>query len=237
MSPVTINVAPPWASYLSTNGLEAAPSRIGGNGILYLAELLALLDLRDDTRLQSFAASVVGRLTVEPGLYNRHATDWLLPTDRRPENSHDNLTGIAAAAALCQQPWAADLVDYGFAHGFLYRNSTSKPWIWYWMLPGNWGLWAALAGTHRWLQILTWPITAINLWLATRTPADQVGRKLLAFVALYPLRSHPLYGVLWRWFRRRMRRTYGILWLGRLFAIYFTDPQHPNRVLSAGVPL
>lgn len=233
----------PFHGFELTPGVNQDGQRGNENGILFMGVYLTLRYIRHEITLDEVDAfyATVRNLEVEPGLYDRGAGESeTIPVEKRRSVSHDNISAISSVNTLLgtiypkEQDFAKDIAVYGLKNGFVYNNI--KPRFRWPMNPSNWSIWLAQGG-YKLLAIPFLPFMAINILITTARPPENTSSKQLCFVELYPVRNTLMFGWMWKIYKYRMKKMYGVDWLNKMFSIYYRHPDHPIRKLSEGIEL
>jgi len=207
------------------------------NGVLYFAEFLMLLHIREELQVLDRARFYnLGRaLQVVPGLYDRGAGESdNVPYQDRRTISQDNILAIAAGSVICDYEFQGDIYSYGMAHLFMYNNVA--PRLVFPMNPGNYSPWAAMA-KQKIITVLFYLVYIINLVLCMFLPKGNTSTKKLHTLELYAL-VHKQDNFMFRWlaklFFNRMVNMYGQDFIYQLYSIYYPST-HPLVAYSKDI--
>jgi hypothetical protein len=176
------------------------------------------------------------------GLFDRGSQESLNP-DRNSIRliSHDNMTAISAFDHRYGDGQEAAYIAKWGIPGLLYDNAypmaqrlKSIQW------PTDVFFWA-MCSNNTWAKIVTSPMAGFFLlrcFASCLSKPDSTSGKLLNFVRFFAWKdSNWFMKLCWKSYSTLMRRQYGPNWVNALMNIYFLNPAHPNRCLSAGLQL
>jgi hypothetical protein len=217
------------------------------NGILFISEFYWLCHLNTQLLpdyVPNFMLSVLLlEVTGYSGLYNRN------PGRSQDTEAFDDYVGIVASSVLFNNKYPADICNYGKSNGWMFDNTNpTKPHIDCWRqgseiayyqicnkeIPELWNF--------AWLIISTF-ISSFNImkdlsspllnWLKFRSIKMLVDEKRLAInFPLWMICLLYIVGGFWLWKLKAVTKGKG---MESIFAGYFTDPNHPNVLLSKGI--
>lgn len=227
------------------------PHRDNENGVLFYLEYIMIKEaagLPIDEDIAAFKQIVEVIRTYENsntrvmGLYDRGAGESLNPDkDAIRVISHDNLTAISAfdqrygdgSEAEHIAKWGIPCLLYDNAYP---RSQRIKTIQW----PTDVMFWA-MCSKNFWLKLITCPMFGLFLlrcFISNLDKPDSTSGKLLNFVRFYSFKDKNIFmKLMWKGYAAMMRRQYGPNWVNALMTIYFQNPAHPNRLLSAGLQL
>lgn len=207
------------------------------NGVLYFAEFLMLLDIREDLQTLDRARfyNLCRALQVVPGLYDRGAAEsTTVPYNERRTISHDNITAIASGSVICNYDFEKEIANFGLEHLFMYNNVAPRlvpP-----MNPGSYCSWLSMAD-RDYLSILFFPIFLINVIITMFKPKQNTsGKKLyiLEFYALSIIQGKRMFKWISKLFFSRLVSQYGSDFIHQIYKIYYPE-DHPLVVFSKNI--
>lgn len=233
------------------HGLELFPNinspnqRGNENGILFLSVFMMLAHANKclDFYIIVDFLQICQNLQVIPGLFDRGANESnTIPVDQRRSQSHDNISGISAGTKLILDSikgasfknYAKDIANYGITHLFIYNNI--KPRFVPPANPGNWSIWLYNGG-YKFLSILFLPFQIINMLITTSKAREITSGKQVLFCELYPVKDTYIWKYIWKFYRWKMKKMYGIYWIAEIVNIYYNDYSHPIRTLAKELEL
>jgi hypothetical protein len=196
------------------------------NGILFSATYLTLLDLKDQEAERAWFYDFIRSCEFERGLYRRYPGG-------EGFDAHDDYVGILVASKLLGLPFAAEIVEYGERHGWIFggqEQETAKHRA-FWRFSYFKALAYACAGKRVGLgrQLLA----SLTFLENAHEPREHTSGKCLLHLVAIGLEDQrgPIRATLALW-RAVMRKRYP-LGLGELYSVYF-GPEHPLARAAAG---
>ena len=254
------SIAEVYARWHNPNcGFELEPDRNVGppqtseNGILFHATFLKILEMRgtpSDFAENSFLEDVSNLETRTPGVFDRGVGDSdYVDYKIRNENSQDNYIGILSPllnlpVRLISMHARWNIANHGIKNFFIYNNV--KPRVSLPMNPGNWSVFLAFSQEYPKLEKLFMPFFWINYfltnhvmsrWETLRGKPQSSSNKILYLLILHSLQANPNFKWLYNNYVRRMTKVFGENFVEELMKIYYNNPNHPNRLYSAGIIL
>jgi len=237
------------------HGMSLSPGpwsyRDNENGVLFYLEYIMLkeaqgLPINEDIatfkEILENIRTYHGSNTRIMGLFDRGSKESL-SEDRNGIRliSHDNMTAISAfdkrygsgQEAYYIAKWGIPTLLYDNAYPMDQRLKSIQ-W------PTDIFFWAMCSNNSR-LKIITLPIAGLFLFrcfISCLSKQQNTSSKLLNFVRFFAWKdSNWFMKLCWKSYSTLMRRQYGVHWVNALMTIYFQNPDHPNRSLSAGLQL
>lgn len=227
------------------------PHRDNENGVLFYLEYIILKEMNGLPIEEDVAAfkSILEMIRT----YDESNARIIGLFDRGPEESknpnredirlisHDNMTAISAFDYLYSEGKEAEAIANWGIPGIRYDNAFPKKQRWkavQWPTDIMFWGWCSKKLGLRVLTAPMMPFFLLRSFITCLSHANNTSGKLLNFVRLYAIKDANILGKLcWKGYCALMRRQYGSNWVSALMTIYFQNPEHPNRSLSAELQL
>ncbi len=159
-----------------------------------------------------------------------------------------NLTSISSFAAKFNLTQVSDIAKHALLNQFRFDNAQPNNERFFFKKDGKWNtslqihprdvfFWLYIGGFSA-ISILMWPIFLITQIVACSSPKEETSGKLLVFVRLESTYRKSWLLRLTRWIcYKKLKNMYGKNWINEIMKIYFTNPDHPCRILSEGIEL
>jgi hypothetical protein len=227
------------------------PYRDNENGVLFYLEYIMIkeaagLPIEEDIaafkQILENIRTYDGANTRIMGLFDRGPEESLNPNrDAIRAISHDNMTAISAfdhrygdgeeAKHIAKWGTPRLLYDNAYPHDQRIKTIQWPTDVFFWSMCSN----------SSWLKAINmvWgPFFLLRCLLSNLSKPQDTSGKLLNFVRFFAWKdSNRFMGLCWKIYSAMMRRQYGVNWVNALMNIYFLNPAHPNRILSAGLQL
>lgn len=234
-----------YRQYYSTyHGLELQPDvnlpymrTTTENGILYYAEFLMLLHIRNDLDALDRARfyKLVKDLQVTPGLYDRGAGESInVPYSERRTISHDNIDAVCAGSVICDYTFQDDVIQYGTKNLFMFNNV--KPRLVPPVNPGNYSPWFCMANKN-FLAFIFLPFMIINLIITRFRNKQSTSSRKLYLLELYAItqkKKNTFFSLIAKVYFAGLVKIYGEDFIYQLYSIYY-PAAHPLVAFSKGI--
>lgn len=201
--------------WFDKNGLlHVNPGEDSDNGILFTVEYYLLRLIRNE-----FIDEYLENYNEQVKLHQKALGEyWQRPGSTENPGSHDNATAIACFSYLFNQPHHITLK---MTAQFL----NPRDFIFYNFLKGK--FWAKLA----------MPYVLLSHYVTSKKPREETSGKCLLFVRYAcTVGKSKIMAKSWPIIERNLMKIHGKRYWGDIFRIYFKREDHPNVVLSQGMP-
>lgn len=189
------------------------------NGLLFSGTYIVLCSDAEREAEREWFTSLVKSCEIVPGLYGRYPGD-------NSFNSHDDLTGVAAASSLLGLPYAKDILSYGLEMDYAWNTEEVGKWTWRSWLARILGFIPFLrVAANSKLGMASQITAALSFLASTFEPKDETSGKCLLYLkARIMYGQYPLVDIAIEIWKRHVTKQYG--GMRGVYEIYF-GKSHP----------